>query len=207
MSGGDLPSYPLPGKEFDRRELRLVSPPEEVCRLSRKEFPNPLHWSQKGKYRFDSETALYGVLYTAADVEGTLLEVFGSVWLETRRISLGLLSTYEVITLQAAAPLALVDTRGEQLNLLGADSRLFASTEYGFTQAWGRAFMTHPQKPDGILYHGRKNPKKYNYAFFGNNRVSRAIRIVNKIPLPAHPQLDEILDKYKISVIEASKTG
>jgi hypothetical protein len=207
MSRDDLPDFPLPGKDFDRRELRLVPPPERVYRLSRKQFPNPIHWSQKGRFRFDSQTALYGVLYAAVDVEGTVLEVFGSVWLETRRISWALLSTYYVTTLEIAEPLALVDTRGEHLNLLGADSRLFASTEYTATQVWGRALMAHPQKPDGILYHGRKNPDKYNYAFFSNDRVSQAIRITNKCPLPDHRDLDDIPDKYKVSIIEVLKTG
>lgn len=41
----------------------------------------------------------------------------------------------------------------------GTDARLFASTDYEKTQAWGRAFMEHLQNFDGILYHSRKNPR------------------------------------------------
>jgi hypothetical protein len=90
--GGRFTQVPFTRHRFRPVRTAAGAPPAQVYRLSRKEFLNPLHWSHEGKYRFDSETALYGVLYTAVDVESTLLEVFGSVWLEARRISLGLLS-------------------------------------------------------------------------------------------------------------------
>jgi RES domain len=108
---------------------------------------------------------------------------------------------YEVVEIRVSTDLRLVSTLGKQLNLLGADSRLFASTEYHATQTWGRAFMTHPRKPDGILYHSRKNPRKLNYAFFEKNSVPVSFQIASRLPLTAHPALDATLDRYQVALL------
>jgi RES domain len=194
--------FPLPGEDFNRRKLVLRRPSKAVIRINKIRFPNPLFWSRQGKYRFDSTKAPYGVLYAASDVEGAILEVFADVWLEDhRRISLALLETYEVVEIRVSTDLRLVNTLGKQLNLLGADSRLFASTEYHYTQSWGRAFMTHPREPDGILYHSRKNPRKFNYAFFEKDSAAISFQIANRFPLTTHPALDATLDRYQVAVL------
>jgi RES domain len=194
--------FPLPGEDFNRRKLVLVPPGNSVIRINKTLFPSPLFWSRQGRYRFDSTEAPYGVLYAASDVEGAILEVFADVWVGGhRRISLALLVTYEVVEIRVSTDLRLVSTLGKQLNLLGADARLFASTEYHATQSWGRAFMTHPRKPDGILYHSRKNPRKLNYAFFEKDSAPVSLHIGNRLPLTAHPALDPILDRYQVALL------
>jgi hypothetical protein len=194
--------FPLPGEDFNRRKLVLVRPGSSVIRINKTSFPNPLFWSRQGKYRFDSTEAPFGVLYAASDIEGAILEVFADAWVEgRRRISLALLQTYEVAEIRVSTDLRLVSTLGKQLDLLGADSRLFASTEYHATQSWGRAFMTHPRKPDGILYHSRKNPPKLNYAFFEKDSAPVSFHITNRLPLTAHPALDATLDRYQVALL------
>ena len=193
--------FPLPGEDFNLRKLVLLRPGKAVIRVNKTRFPNPLFWSRRGKYRFDSTEAPFGVLYAASDFEGAILEIFADVWLEERRISLALLEAYEVVEIRVSTDLRLVSTLGKQLNLLGADSRLFASTEYHLTQSWGRAFMTHPRKPDGILYHSRKNPRKFNYAFFEKDPAATSFQIANRLPLISHPALAGILNRYQIAVL------
>jgi RES domain len=194
--------FPLPGQDFNRRKLVLIRPGNSVIRINKTLFPDPLFWSRKGRYRFDSAEAPYGVLYAASDVEGAILEVFADAWVEgQRRISLALLETYEVVEIRVSTDLRLVNTLGKQLNLLGADSRLFASTEYHATQSWGRVFMTHPRKPDGILYHSRKNPRKHNYAFFKRDSAPVSFQVANRLTLTAHPALDATLDRYQVALL------
>jgi hypothetical protein len=193
--------FPLPGEDFNLRKLVLLRPGKAMIRVNETRFPNPLFWSRQGRYRFDSTEAPYGVMYAASDLEGAILEIFADVWLEERRISLALLEAYEVVEIRVSTDLRLVSTLGKQLNLLGADARLFASTEYHLTQSWGRAFMTHPREPDGILYHSRKNPRKFNYAFFEKDSAATCFQIANRQPLISHPTLDGILDRYQIAVL------
>jgi hypothetical protein len=193
--------FPLPSPELLKRTLARRRVPKTLVRLSRREFRDPIFWSTKGKYRFDSPTARYGVLYTAASLEGAILEVFGDRWLEHRAMSEQLLRSYNLVKLTIAPELWLVNTLGSKLLFAGIDARLFASTDYEKTQAWGRAFMEHPQNFDGILYHSRKNPRQLNCAFFETELAQKAITIGDSIPLIDTNDLYPILERYEIKLL------
>jgi hypothetical protein len=193
--------FPLPSPELLKRTLARRRVPKTLVRLSRQEFRDPIFWSTKGKYRFDSPTARYGVLYTAASLEGAILEVFGDRWLEHRAMSEQLLRSYNLVKLTIAPELWLVNTLGSKLLFAGIDARLFASTDYEKTQAWGRAFMEHPQNFDGILYHSRKNPRQLNCAFFETELAQQAITIGDSIPLIDTNDLYPILERYEIKLL------
>jgi hypothetical protein len=193
--------FPLPSPELLKRTLARRRVPKTLVRLSRQEFRDPIFWSTKGKYRFDSPTARYGVLYTAASLEGAILEVFGDRWLEHRAMSEQLLRSYNLVKLTIAPELWLVNTLGSKLLFAGIDARLFASTDYEKTQAWGRAFMEHPQNFDGILYHSRKNPRQLNCAFFETELAQKAITIGDSIPLIDTNDLYPILERYEIKLL------
>ena len=193
--------FPLPSPELLKRTLARRRVPKTLVRLSRREFRDPIFWSTKGKYRFDSPTARYGVLYTAASLEGAILEVFGDRWLEHRAMSEQLLRSYNLVKLTIAPELWLVNTLGSKLLFAGIDARLFASTDYEKTQAWGRAFMDHPQNFDGILYHSRKNPRQLNCAFFETELAQKAITIADSIPLIDTSDLYPILERYEIKLL------
>jgi hypothetical protein len=193
--------FPLPNPELSNRTLPRRRPPKTLVRLSRQEYPNPIFWSTKGIYRFDSPTARYGVLYTANSLEGAILEVLGDRWLEHRAISEELLRSYNLVKLTIATGLWLVNTLGSNLVFAGIDARLFASTDYEKTQAWGRAFMEHPQNFDGILYHSRKNPRQLNCAFFETETAQKAITILDTVPLIDTNGLYPILERYEIKLL------
>jgi hypothetical protein len=105
------------------------------------------------------------------------------------------------VKLTIAPGLWLVNTLGSKLLFAGIDARLFASTDYEKTQAWGRAFMEHPQNFDGILYHSRKNPRRLNCAFFETEPAQRAITIADSIPLIDTNDLYPILERYEIKLL------
>jgi RES domain len=192
---------PPPSPELSKRTLLRRRTPKTLVRLSRQEFRDPIFWSTKGKYRFDSPTARYGVLYTAASLEGAILEVFGDRWLEHRAVSEQLLRSYDLVKLNITPGLWLVNTLGSNLLFAGIDARLFASTDYDKTQAWGRAFMDHPQNFDGILYHSRKNPRQLNCAFFETESARKAITVGGTVPLIDSDDLYPILERYEIKLL------
>jgi len=193
--------FPLPSPELFKRTLARRRVPKTLVRLSRQEFRDPIFWSTTGKYRFDSTTARYGVLYTAASLEGAILEVFGDRWLEHRAMSEQLLRSYNLVKLTIAPGPWLVNTLGSKLLFAGIDARLFASSDYEKTQAWGRAFMEHPQNFDGILYHSRKNPRQLNCAFFETELAQKAITIADSIPMIDTNDLYPILERYEIKLL------
>jgi hypothetical protein len=193
--------FPSPGPELSKRTLPRKRTPKTLVRLSRQEFRDPIFWSTKGKYRFDSPTARYGVLYTAASLEGAILEIFGDRWFEHRAVSEQLLRSYDLVKLNITAGLWLVNTLGSNLLFAGIDARLFASTDYDKTQAWGRAFMDHPQNFDGILYHSRKNPRQLNCAFFETEPAQKAITVGHTVPLIDSDDLYPILERYEIKLL------
>jgi hypothetical protein len=179
--------------------LQLFAAP--VFRLWQNHHPSALFWSKKGIYRFDSKSARYGVLYTGGTLEGAALEVFGDHWVKRRVLSSVLLKKYRVSVMLPTRRLSLVDTTGSNLNKLGVDSILFASINYRLTRLWARAFMEHPRKPEGIIYHSRKNPLLLNYAFFGTDDVQDSLVEQDALPLEDAPGLGAFLDQYDVLLV------
>jgi hypothetical protein len=179
--------------------LQLFAAP--VFRLWQNHHPSAFFWSKERIYRFDSKSARYGVLYTGGTFEGAVLEVFGDQWVKRRVLSRVLLKKYRVSVMLPTRQLSLVDTTGSNLNKLGVDSILFASINYRLTRSWSRAFMEHPSKPEGIVYHSRKNPLLLNYAFFGTDDVQDSLVEQDALPLEDAPGLGAFLDHYEVLLI------
>jgi hypothetical protein len=179
--------------------LQLFAAP--VFRLWQNHHPSAFFWSKERIYRFDSKSARYGVLYTSGTFEGAALEVFGDQWVKRRVLSRVLLKKYRVSVMLPTRRLSLVDTTGSNLNKLGVDSILFASINYRLTRLWARAFMEHPSKPEGIVYHSRKNPLLLNYAFFGTDDVQDSLVEQDALPLEDAPGLGAFLDHYEVFLI------
>jgi RES domain len=179
--------------------LQLFAAP--VFRLWQNHHPSAFFWSKERIYRFDSKSARYGVLYTGGTFEGATLEVFGDQWVKRRVLSRVLLKKYRVSVMLPTRQLSLVDTTGSNLNKLGVDSILFASINYRLTRSWSRAFMEHPSKPEGIVYHSRKNPLLLNYAFFGTDDVQDSLVEQDALPLEDAPGLGAFLDHYEVLLI------
>jgi RES domain len=179
--------------------LQLFAAP--VFRLWQNHHPSAFFWSKERIYRFDSKSARYGVLYTGGTFEGAALEVFGDQWVKRRVLSRVLLKKYRVSVMLPTRRLSLVDTTGSNLNKLGVDSILFASINYRLTRLWARSFMEHPSKPEGIIYHSRKNPLFLNYAFFGTDDVQDSLVEQDALPLEDAPGLGAFLDQYDVLLV------
>jgi hypothetical protein len=190
-----------PPSDLGQRRLRLVRVPEILLRISRAGHRDPFFWSRLGRNRFDLPDGRYGVLYTAQDLETCVLEVFGDRWLKERVLTVTSLPKFEVLTFAVRRELRVADLTGPALNRLGTDANLFASNDYALTQAWLRQLMIHAQARDGIRDHSRKNPRKHNYAIYDTTLAKASLRLLERRPLSALPELYTILDKYEVALI------
>lgn len=189
-----------PGNLHDR-PLSLVEVPDTIYRISHRDYPDPLHWSKKGANRFDAPSHPYGMLYTAFNPECALLEVFGDIWAEDRLIPRRELAGFNLCTLMVSGPLHVADFTGENLNRFGTDANLSASLDYALTRQWAAALMSHPDQPQGILYHSRKNPLLYSYALFGTAQTKSAISVSRRLRLTRYRHLRSVLLKYKVALV------
>jgi hypothetical protein len=190
-----------PSAVLKSRHLPLTSLEGTVYRISHQKFADPLYWSRRGLYRFDSPLAKYGVLYTGRPFETALLEVFGDQWLISRTTALGFLKEFDVCEIGLERRLKVVNLGGGQLNLLGTDANIFASLAYELTQRWASFFMEHPDAPHGIRYPSRKNQRLHNFAIFSTPGAMAAVTITRRYALLDHPRLFRLLQSYKVALI------
>lgn len=190
-----------PPETIYQSRLPIKKTPIELIRISEAKHPNPIYWSKLGLNRFDSPSAPLGVYYTGQDFETALIEVFGDRWIRTRILNQADLQPYTVNKIELNHPWEVVNLTGKGLSKIGADANLCVSYDYTVTQKWAIAFMHHPQKPQGIVYHSRHNPQKVNYALFGNAARNDQLKVVQQIPLLKHPELFKILYAYRVSMI------
>jgi hypothetical protein len=190
-----------PPANLGQRRLRLVRVPEILVRISRAGYQDPFCWSRLGRNRFDLPDGRYAVFYTAQDLETCVLEVFGDRWLEERVFAVAALPKFEVLTFAGRSELRVVDLTGPALNRLGTDANLFASNEYALTQEWSRQLMIHAQAQDGIRYHSRKNPRKFNYAIYDTTLAKETLGVLERRRLGEFPELYTILDNYEVALI------
>jgi RES domain len=183
------------------QNLPLTSVEGTLYRISHQKFTDPIYWSRRGLYRFDSPAASYGVLYTGRTFETALLEVFGDQWVDSRIAALDFLKGFDVCELGLKHRLKAVNLSGKQLNPLGADANIFASLAYDVTQRWACVFMEHPDKPHGIRYPSRKNERLHNFALFSTPGATAAVTVRRRYPLLDHPHLYRLLQSYKVALI------
>jgi hypothetical protein len=107
--------------------------------------------------------------------------------------------------LPPGADLALVDLTGAGLLQLGADARIEAEADYRASQLWSRAFWSHPDRPDGILYRSRYDGACQCIALYDRvRRQGLATRPEGR--LLDHPDLDAVLRRYRITLREPRRS-
>jgi hypothetical protein len=190
-----------PPASLDRQRLPLIPVKGTLCRISHRKFADPVYWSHRGLYRFDSPAAKYGVLYTGRTFETALLEVFGDQWIGSPVTGRDFLKEFDVCEIRLAYPLKVVNLRGKQLNLPGTEANIFASLSYETTQRWASVFMEHPNGPHGIRYPSRKNQRLYNFALFSTSSAIATVTVIRRYPLLDHPHLFRLLQSYRVAVI------
>jgi hypothetical protein len=188
-----------PSAVLKSQHLPITSLEGRLHRISK--FPNPIYWSRRGRYRFDSPTANYGVLYTGRTFETALLEVFGDQWVTLRITARDFLKEFDICEIRLERRLKVVNLSGKQLNRLGTDANIFASFAYDITQKWASFFMDHPDAPHGIRYPSRKNQRLHNFALFSTPETIAAVTITRRYPLLDHPHLFRLLQSYKVALV------
>jgi hypothetical protein len=190
-----------PPAALNSQPLPLASVEGTLFRISHQKFADPIYWSRRGLYRFDSPTAKFGVLYAARTFETALLEVFGDQWMKARMVALAFLKEFDVCEIALEHRLKVVNLSGRRLNPLGIDANIFASPAYDRTQRWAAAFMEHPDAPHGIRYPSRKNERLHNFALFNTPAAAAAVTISHRYPVLNHPHLFRLLQSYRIALI------
>ena len=190
-----------PSAVLKSQHLPLTSVEATLYRISHQKFADPIYWSRRGLYRFDSPTAKYGVLYTGRTFETALLEVFGDQWLTSRATASDFLKEFDICEIGLERRLKVVNLGGRQLNPLGTDANIFASLAYDITQRWASFFMEHPDAPHGVRYPSRKNQRLHNFALFNTPVVVAAVAVTRRYPLLDHPHFFRLLQSYKVALI------
>jgi hypothetical protein len=156
-------TLPAPPADLAARKLPLVTVRGSLYRIHRTRHS----WRRFGRNvskRFDDPQGQYGVLYVASQPDAAFAEVF------LRQLSLMVIAEVDLrarsLTSFAATSLRCVDLTGAGLRKLSCDNRISTEKPYKTTGLWSRAFYTHPQQPDGIIYRSRHNPRFRCLALF-----------------------------------------
>jgi hypothetical protein len=191
---------PEPPSQLAQINLSLRQVSTTWFRLSPKRYPSPMFWSRKGRYRFDSPEARWGVCYFASSIVAAFQEVFGDKirhgtpidWTELKDISV-----WRVIIPSWFRGLEL---SGENLSVIHATLQCFVSS-YPKSQRWGAALMKHPVDLDGLVYVGRRCGKSC-LAIFGDADFPRSYQKDLKIrrlgQLSTWYDLWPMLDRLKV---------
>jgi hypothetical protein len=114
--------------------------------------------------RFDSSIGRFGVLYAARTIDGAVIEtILRSP--QVRHVPFGPISLLALTELTLRRPLRLVAMHGPGLSRLGLTNAI-STGPYPPCQAWTGYLRAHPDKPDGIAYLSRHDPKQICYAMF-----------------------------------------
>jgi len=156
-------TLPLPPTDLPSRKLPLVTVKGPLYRIHRTVH----YWRHFGKNaseRFDDPMKQYGVLYVSTQTEAAFAEVF------LRTLSLMVVDEVDLrsrsLASFAANSLRCVDLTGSGLRKLSCDNRISTEKPYTTVGLWSRALYTHPQRPDGIIYRSRHNPRFRCLALF-----------------------------------------
>jgi hypothetical protein len=189
---------PPPPIDLDSRRLPLKRLQNLIYRIHRPDFPC-LYFGKNSSGRFDDPLGQYGVLYGALQPEGAFVEVF------LRRLSLMLIRESDlkerILSSIACKTIQCVDWTGAGLRKVSCDNRISTEKPYGTAALWSRAFFTHPQKPDGIIYRSRHNPQFKCVALF--DRVRPKLSLKSSEPLMTGTRRDWTINqvaKYGLAI-------
>jgi hypothetical protein len=153
--------------------------------------------------RFNAPAGEYGTMYLGSEPACCFVETFGrldtTAGTTVRMVSQAQLLAACLSEVVPVRPLALVDLTGSGLRCIDADARLFAGN-HAEARLWGRAFWSHPEQPDGLLFPARHDPSLLSVALF--DRAQAVMRAGIPISLGALPLpvLGALLDRYDFSL-------
>ena len=157
--------HPEPSPDLRSRKLPLFEGRPLLYR-SHLIDRDPVHFGVSPRYRFDSPSGTYGVLYAGLEPECAFIETFG--WITGNRVLTTVhLAERALAEMRPKRPLRLIDLfHSGGLARLGADARLTCAHDYALSRRWSEALHAHPVKADGILYPARHDPTRKAAALF-----------------------------------------
>jgi hypothetical protein len=172
-------SAPLPPSDLARRRPRLDRLPRGtvVHRFYTAGY-DPVFFDSSRLGRLNAPDGSYGVLYAAREAYGAFAETFLRVPGRTL-IDAGLLRRKAYVRLEIASDLRLIRLAGPSLAILGATAEVVhGGLPYDAPQAWSKALLNHPLRPDGIAYYPRHDDGAFCYAIF--DRARNSIREIDR---------------------------
>ena len=125
--------------------------------------------------RFDASDRSYGVLYAAANRDGSFAESIGRKPGSFR--SNDELAALAVTTLALTRELRLIDLHGgDAVGALGATGVVGVGPQ-SLARRWSKALHAHPETPDGIEYRCRHNSDEIAVALFDRVREATLISV------------------------------
>lgn len=167
-----LPSPPS-RKKFNEKSLThtLLPVGSVFFRIHPREH-SPFFYREDPKYRFDSPSGSYGVMYVSQQRFGAFAETisrqFFDQGLTDRPVVFESRYVGRVLTrLESAEAMSLLDiVQGPTQANLGIDGRLMMNTDYSITQEWSERIHDHPAYFDGIHYLARHDSTTHSVAVF-----------------------------------------
>jgi len=194
---------PEPPADLHTISLPLHPGPTLVWyRINDRNFPNPVFWSRRGKLRFDSSGAKWGVYYAAESVTAALQEVFGDDFRKKRPFSWNRFLAYDAWRFEVGPGLKGLELAGPNLATIRATLQSFVGS-YPKSQRWGAALMNHPDDIDALLYLGRKSGA-HCIALFGDDKATRphqaSLVTTNLGPLVSWRRLFSTLLRFRLRI-------
>src|SRR5580704_8037584 len=178
--------------------LATVRPGERFGRIYLARYPDPLDYGRMGSRFSDPRRRVpenrFGVLYLGQTLKVCFLEavlrdqrngVVGDYLISERE-----LHTRRYVLVEPAAPLNLVDLRGDGCVRMGIPSDVPRGSNQALARRWSLACYRHPSEPDGIIYPSRLNGDT-NLAIY--DRAIMKLREVGNTALIGAPGLAEVL--------------
>jgi hypothetical protein len=192
-------TLPPPPTDLPARKLPLATVKGSLYRIHRTVH----HWRYFGKNaseRFDDPLKRYGVLYASAQPEAAFAEVF------LRTLSLMVVDEVDLrarsLASFAANSIRCVDLTGSGLRKLSCDNRISTEKPYATVGIWSRALYTHPQKPDGIIYRSRHNPRFRCLALFDRCATKLSVGSTEELMgVTRRAWTSDKLARYDLSVV------
>jgi hypothetical protein len=189
----------------DAGRLQLVEfDAARLVRITRYPDTEPYFGRQK-RNRFDDPSRQFGVLYAGEGLDVAFAE---TLLHEDSTLSDGAwvvdaleVKARSVVQLRHERPLLLGNLTGHALKSLGLDNRLSADTCYDFTWDLSRVLHEAVQECDGILYVSRHVNTRKAVALFERSAVGVASELT--IPLLDHPDFPQMLDVFRVTLIDA----
>jgi hypothetical protein len=205
MAHDDVHQAPIPPADLNERRIpehQLNLAAVDLFRIHRK-IHSPVFYNRivtsATRFRWDSATDAFGVLYAAPELITCLAEAViraklqGSLVIEERELEERMYSRLGC----AAQPVLKLADLTKDLFAIGADMQICSTSQYDVSNRWSDALYHHPSQFDGIYYASRYTNRPA-VAIFDRVRLDRR---GGSVRLSEAPEIAELLDAYSIALV------